>query len=299
MLQIQSQDSQGDTTTVTLTPQQGAQLQSYATRLAGLDLHWLAPADADRGACFAMVPFCSRVSFGKFSYRNQSVVLPSNNPPEAHAIHGHGFQRAWEVIETQRDTVLLGYEYPAQAWLWPYRARLRYRVTGRRLHVEAAVTNLAAATMPLGLGLHPYFPRTRGVVVQAQVAQWLQLDAQLLPVALSDIPPELDLRHGLTLSQQTLDHVFTGWNGTALLTWPASGEAPARQISLQSSCPYLVVWAPDGEDYFCVEGVSNLPDAFNGKVAEYLDGEPGFVQLGPQEVYRCSWTFDPQLQHVD
>lgn len=300
MLQIQSNDEHGDVTTVVLDAQQGGVVVAYSTHTAAGIVDWFTPANAEHPACFAMVPFCSRIANSEFSFENHEVSLTPNNLPEPHAIHGHGFQRAWQVQAQHPNEVVLMYEHEPDAWPWGYRATARYALQGMYLQVEVSVENLSTHNMPVGLGLHPFFSRASGAELQADVAYWLQLNTQLLPTALRPLPAELDLRRGLKLGRFELDHVFTGWQVAALLKWPAveKSELPERRLALQSSCPYLVVWAPPGQDFFCVEGVSNLPDAFNGRVADLLRSEEGFVRLPAHEVYRCTWDFAPQLMGV-
>jgi len=301
VLQIQSEDDRGRLTTVTLNPEQGGAVHTYSSHTAAGEVHWFAPASAERPACFPMVPFCSRIKDGIFTYENQRVELIPNNPPEPHAIHGFGFQQPWRIQHQQASRVVLGFEHPADAWPWHHRVTAAYAVRGMCLSVEMTVENLSARAMPLGLGLHPYFPCSRTTELQADCSRWLELDRELLPVALRTLPAGLDVRAGIRPAVAALDHVFTGWQGTARIEWPGvpDADAPQRTLLMRSSCPYLVVWAPPAQDFFCAEGVSNLPDAFNVDVARLLDGRTGYVRLEGRGVHRATWEFVPHLDGIE
>ena len=303
MLQIQSLDEQGCVTRVELDPSAGAVVRSYVTQAPGRELQWFVPASAKQPACFAMVPFCSRIDQANFFFEEQQVSLTPNNLPEPHAIHGHGFQRSWQVLEADPDTVLLGYSYPQDAWPWRYRTRLRYTLRGRALRVDLAVQNLSARTMPVGLGLHPYLPCGGRTRLRAQVSQRLQLDAALLPLALTALDEGAAFSElaaeGILPGTRALDHVFLGWDGQACVEWPEDTEADVSldgmRMNISSSCPYLVIWSPTKADFVCVEGVSNLPDAFNGRVAALLEIDEGFTRLPPQAEHTAWWCFHPEL----
>src|SRR5262245_57109797 len=53
--------------------------------------------DPRLAGCFPLVPFSNRIADAKFRFRGQIYELPRNFPPEPHAIHGQGWQHAWEV----------------------------------------------------------------------------------------------------------------------------------------------------------------------------------------------------------
>ena len=158
MLQIQSLDAQQRKTTLEIDPVSGGVVCSYVTECADGLRHWFAPADETRPACFAMVPFCSRIAHGTFDFAGQTIRLRANNPPEPHAIHGHGLMRSWQVLEHRETEVMMGFEHEPDEWPWRYRATARYALRGMSMRVELALYNLSARIMPVGLGLHPFLP---------------------------------------------------------------------------------------------------------------------------------------------
>ena len=115
--------------------------------------------------------------------------------------------------------------------------------------------------MPVGLGFHPYFPRTPRCRLSARVDAMWATDAEVMPTSLVDADPRLGAAHGLPVAEVTLDNAFTGWHRQATITWPERGA----RLLLDADAPlgFLVVYSPAGRDYFCVEPVSHCTDAFN------------------------------------
>jgi aldose 1-epimerase len=239
----------------------------WADAAGGLD--WLRPATtadlaarlADRLAGFPLVPFSNRVRAGRFEFGGRVVRLPLNRLPERHAQHGHGWQAAWHVVEHDDLHLAIVYEHAAGAWPFPYRARQDYTLAEDELRVTLSVDNVGPEAMPVGLGLHPYFPRTPHCRLRAVVDAMWAADDEVMPTALVRADPRLESGEGLPLGDVALDNVFTGWQRQATIDWP---ERRAR-LSIDTDPPlgFLVVYSPPGEDFFCVEPVSHCTDAFN------------------------------------
>ena len=293
LLALSSQSVDFGQTQVLIDPAHGAVILGYASHLDGQTWHWLAPSGSgdsaqDRVASFVMVPFCSRICDGRFSYAGFEVVLPANNLPERHPIHGHGFRRAWQVLEQSSHALTLGYTHAGDAWPWSYAVSLNLELEGASLLISAALHNTSAASMPAGLGFHPFFPRKAQTRIFASVTQWLPLDAQLMPLTPQELPKDLTLHDGYVLGEAALDHVFVGWTGSARIQWPAWNAELTLTSSPQPS--HLVLWAPKGEDYFCLEPVSNLPDGFN-----HPELPDSFVDIPPDGIHNMHWRLTPKL----
>jgi len=82
---------------LTLAPSIGGAVTRYWLERDGATWEWLRPAPVM--AAFPLVPYSNRIREGRFAFRGRTVALPLNRPPERHAIHGHGWQARWQVIE--------------------------------------------------------------------------------------------------------------------------------------------------------------------------------------------------------
>ena len=282
-----------------IAPSIGGSITHYHWVDASRRHDWLRPASgadlasgmAGQLACFPLVPFSNRIRGGRFAFGGHAVQLPLNQAPEPHAEHGHGWQAVWTVVERAADRLALEYDHPADAWPFPYRARQDFVLSDDEFRVTLTVENRGRETMPVGLGLHPYFPRTAGCRLSARVDRMWAIDDEVMPTTLVDADPRFGEGDGLPVADTALDNVFTGWQRQARIFWP---ERNARlTIDADSPLAFLVVYSPAGEDFFCAEPVSHCTDAFN------LDAQgrddTGMLTLEPGASLSATVRFRPSL----
>ena len=280
-------------------PSAGGSITRYGWESGDGSLEWLRPASADDlanavptgMACFPLVPFSNRIRNGRFAFGGREIHLLPNFPPEPHTIHGHGWQTDWEVEDQAPNRLTIGYSHPADQWPWPYSAHLTFVLTEIFLEVEIGVTNEGTEPMPAGLGLHPYFVRTPATKLTAEVnGVWLS-DEHSMPTELVPLPADRRLDRGINPSDVSLDHNFAGWAGTALVEWP---DRNARlSIRGDEIFKFLVVYTPPGEEFACVEPVSNVLDAFN--LAQGGRSDTGMIVVDPGETVGGIVTFAPEF----
>ena len=125
--------------------------------------------------------------------------------------------------------------------------------------------------MPAGLGLHPYFPRRPGARLWARVGG--VFPGPDLPA--SPPPTGWNWNEDQRIDAP-VDHQFDGWGGLARVTWPDLGLV----LEMSSEVRFLVVYAPPGEAYFCVEPVGHQLNAVNLSSG---GGGHGMTVLAPGE----------------
>ena len=234
--------------------------------------------------CFPLVPFSNRIRDGRFTFQGRSVTLPPNFPPEPHAIHGHGWRAAWDVVDQDDASLTIEYRHAADAWPFPYRTRQRFSLTDGRLDVEFLVANEgndSTGPMPVGFGLHPYFVRTPGTRLRVGVERMWKTDTQSMPSELVPVPPEIPLASkGISPDDVSLDANFLGFGGRADIEWPEHDLS----LRLEANGPFAccVVYTPPGQPFFCAEPVTNCIDAFNLAAAGRQDTGMLVVAAGQQ-----------------
>ncbi len=280
--------------TLDVFPEIGGAIGAYYAFAEGLRLDWLRPADdaaIARGdvegmGCFPLVPFSNRVRDGRFVFDGvEAFILPVPGP---HAEHGHGWRRPWRTIAQGPSWLTIEFEMHDADWPFPYRARQNFRLSADRLDVTLSIENQGARAMPIGLGLHPYFPRTPQCRLSARVAGMWNVDAEVMPIDLAAPPPhDADPGRALAPDDVELDNCFAGWDGDARIDWPERGA----WLTLHAGKPlrHLVVYSPRGETYFCVEPVSHCTDAFN--LAAKGMADTGMLRLEPDEAIAATTIF--------
>lgn len=261
---------------------------------------WLRPTspeaaagdDSNLTACYPLVPFFGRIRDGRLDTARGPIHLRLNRPGIPHAVHGHGWQAAWTVEHLNGADASLVLIHERDDWPWRYAARQTFALDesgGLRLELEA--TNLDDAPMPIGLGLHTFFPRVEGAAVQARLTHRWTSDPQLMPLEREPLGPDLDFSRGLAVDDLDLDHVFEGWDGTAVISLPRRGR-----LHLRAEPPpgFAVVVARPGRSFFVFEPVTHNTDAFN-RAASGEDGT-GAALLAPGESRRLTLSLRPEVE---
>ncbi len=256
-----------------LAPAAGGRIAAFKWRdidvIQPADLHGLTTENPLDLGSFPMVPFGGRIAAGRFEFDGRIVSLSPNLADQPHAIHGQGWQRVWQCTAQSVNAAQLSFDHPAGEWPWAYRAEQTYQLRQNRLIQTLSIENRADTPMPAGLGLHPYFPRTADMQLRAQIEGYFPNDAEMLPTSQTAAPKAWDWTKGRTLTP-SVDHQFTGWNGGAEIWWPSRGVHVA--MTTQPPMDYLVVYAPPGQDYACIEPVSHANNALNRSTNGTRDG---------------------------
>lgn len=228
-----------------------------------------APCDARDFAGFPLVPFSGRISNGRFRFGERDIQLPSNFPPEPHAIHGQGWQSAWGLSSVDDTSVSLRLEYEGREWPWAYDAEQVFELGEGHLKVTLSLTNMSDVAMPAGLGWHPYFPLSDALVEADVTSIWATNDGSI-PDETEALGANNDIRSARSVSELNLDNAFSVGSGDVCLRWPTAGKRV--RISSDPLFQTLIVYTPVGEPYFCVEPVSHAPNAVNSSLGADVTG---------------------------
>lgn len=213
---------------------------------------------------YPLVPYSNRLRDNGFTFRGQTYDLPVAF--NGQAIHGVGWRRPWQVIARAADRATMAYEHAPDAdWPFAFRAEQAFVLDAGGLSCRFTVTNLAPHEAPLGFGPHPFFARPPGTRLRfAAACVWLQ-DAKRITTTSAPVPPEWDFSRERPIGETVLDHCFTDWGGRADILLPYA------RVELTAEAPFrhLIVFLPEGRDFFAVEPVTNLTDGLNR-----MDSEP-------------------------
>lgn len=211
-------------------------------------------------ACFPLVPYANRIAHGRFSFAGREHRVPLNFGDHPHSLHGLGWHRPWQVTEADGGKAKLVHLHAGgPGWPWRYRAEQIFRLDETGLRIELAVTNEDREATPVGLGFHPYFPagaQTRLAFHSEQV--WL-VDDTILPTHPAAADQLGAWSTGASIaSARSVDHSYGDWDGEVLIT-----EAGQTIRLTAHGARHLHLYIPPGQDFFCAEPVSHLPDALN------------------------------------
>jgi aldose 1-epimerase len=282
-----------------LWPSIGGGVASFAWQQAGRRIELMRRAtprallerDVRYLASFPLFPFSNRIKDGQFTFGGRSVELVRNTPPD-HPIHGHVWQRPSTARAVSSSSAELVCGYPGADWPWAYTATQRFALAPGALTVELEITNDSDQPMPCGLGMHPYYDRTERVRLRAQAPlRWVG-SQYLLPEWSEPVPAAWDFAQARELSPLAeMDGCFGQFGGVARLEWPEKGVA--LSIEAEAIFGVMIVYVPAGQDFFCLETVSNVNDAFNLE-ARGVPGN-GTLVLAPGHSVRGRIVYRPSL----
>ncbi len=235
--------------------------------LRGLEPGGGAPI-ASQLACFPLVPWSNRIGTAGFEFEGRRIDLVPNRVGEPCPIHGEGWQQPWRVTANTDASVELILDRRG-GFPFAYEAQLRYALDGPALDVRLEVRNCGDATLPFGLGLHPWMPRSEGVMLRAAALSTWRRGADGLPVEQIAIPEGWDFSSLRGLPADGIDNVFSGWDGVAEMVWPESGQ----RLLISADMGYYIVYTRPGADFFCFEPVDHMINAHN------LEGGPALHGL--------------------
>jgi aldose 1-epimerase len=272
---------QNEIVALRLAPGLGGGVQSFRWR--GCDVFHTRPSAAGPLAlgCFTLSPFSGRIAQGRFAAHGRAITLNRNHPSDPdhpHTLHGFDWLAPFETAEATEMRAVMRRRSEGE-WPWRFETQQVFTLTNNGYRHAVSITNLAAEPMPAGLGLHPYFPKADARLTLEVDGVW-ETEKEPIPShrrALSKSPGWLD--------GAAIDHCFTGRRGSILIDWPSH----RLTIEPDPAFSFAVVFTPAGEDYFCVEPVSHMPNAVNRTEPP---AETGLRWLAPGERWTTSTAFE-------
>lgn len=267
---------------VVIGPEFGGAVLCYYTIRNKKKIHWF----NNRFLSFPLAPFCNRIRAGKFTFANKQFSLAQNAPP--HSLHGSAWQGSWQLKKKTGNACAIYYqEKTSPLSPFSYKIEQSFILTKSLLSIQLRLTNIGEETLPFGLGFHPYFGCNEITIVQAKTDSIWLTDKSLMPTKLVRNSMVKRLSDGLKPAQINLDNSFTGWQRKAWIFWPE--ETRQMKISATSPLDYLCIYSP-GDGSFCVEPVSNVPDAFNLMAKGHSNH--GSLILEPQQKIKAQVSFE-------
>ncbi|APW41291.1 aldose 1-epimerase [Rhodoferax saidenbachensis] len=228
---------------------------------------------------YPLVPFSNRIGHGQLQWAGTSHPLVKNFEPEAHAIHGIGWERPWEVLESSAQFAMLSFEHKADtAWPFDFDSSQVFKISDNALEMTLSITNQSQVSAPVGLGWHPYFAKHPGSrVAFAATGRW--------EMGTDKLPTHHAAHTGLDndCATLTVDHCFDGWNGTLRL------EDSVLRTEVTSALSRIVVFTTPERDNIAIEPVSHINNALNLMAQTSASAESlGVVILQPGDTYSCA-----------
>lgn len=236
-------------------------------RLPNADPGW------DQWGCFPLLPWSNRIPGGRLRFGDIDAQLPVN-AADGSAIHGLVADVPWTVVEASGRAV----ELEVLTQIDPYRVRGRqsFELLADRLHLTLSVTNEGDRSVPVGIGIHPWFHH--GAVRLPADQIW---PGEPLPTG----PPQpvdgpRDLRSAAVPIE--MDACFTGLTDTV-------ADVPGACLRWERPVTNVVVYTGE-PGWICVEPVTMPNDGFS--LAPDLAATHGVRMLEPGASMKVRYQFE-------
>lgn len=252
-----------------------------------------------------LFPFPNRVRGGTYRFEGATYQLDINETTRGNHIHGLVNRRAWQTEATGTDTRIGAWhrasydlrDDPEAQRQYPFGAVITVTTSlhNRCLTQVTLVENRGEGRLPMGYGIHPWFPVTLSDAPREEThvyvpgaAIW-ELEA-LVPNGrvVSVEHTNLDLREWPPIADRELDHVYTrverrpdGWSEAGIL-YPDAG----LRLLVEASPNFRewVIFAPPARPVVCLEPYTGTTNAVNlandGVDAGLIVVEPGSSWTG-------------------
>jgi aldose 1-epimerase len=253
-------------TELVVAPECGARIVSF--RVDGRDV--LRPASTEAlasampygFAAFPLMPYSGPIFSDGFRFGDWHP-LARNVPMEPTATHGEAWIRPWRTTARSDTSMSVAVDYCPTSVSFPFawRGAMTFTIEAERLTVGMTLTNRDHRAMPAGFGIHPYFPKTPGTILQFDCTGVWPPDApEAVALGCGPIEPGLDFRAGQDVGSIVFDRCFEGWDGPATLTAP---DGFTTTIEADATFGKLQIYDAWDYPYICIEPVSNANDGFN------------------------------------
>jgi aldose 1-epimerase len=271
----------------------GGAIARYMWR--GIDILRRAPdtAIADRNVrlmgSYVLMPYSNRIGNAVLTMAGRRYALRQNFPPEPHAIHGFGWQRAWCLDQHAENAAHLSLNHEVDdSWPFACDSQQSIRLHNDELLLGLTVTNRDARTMPAGLGFHTFFPLTEETQLQTVWEGIWQTDENRLPKLWEPTSSTTDFSQSRSVLGWRIDNCFTSWERSAVLQYAHHQVA----IAASEECQNIVAYAPgDERKFIALEPVTNINNGF--ALAEGGNLNTGVRYLAQGESLTISMSIKP------
>jgi len=274
----------------------GAQLHSVKDRAAKTEYLWQGDPAVWYGQAPVLFPIVGRLKDDRYRWQGREYTMPK---------HGFARKSRFRLLECQGGRVAFILESSDETracYPFEFALALTYRLEGRALAAEAAVTNKGGGDMYFSLGAHPGFNCAMGDILRFDLpetldSQWIDDEAMLAGGGY----PVLENATDITIHKHLFDRdalILQGMKSRRV-TLMRKGEATIRFDI--GGAPVLGVWAKPGAPYVCIEPWFGLndsneytPDTHPNEPAG-SPGTPDFSQkpliqrLGPGGAFTQFW----------
>ena len=259
-----------------ISPEMGASITKFCDRKKNKDIFRPFPKTKKitKNNCyfsgyFATVPYFGVIHKNTFFYKNKYIKLSRTHPLEPDTIHGEGWIKKWKVIKQSKTSVELMYVHQGKkSFPHKYQTWQKFSLNKKSLNISIKITNLDDLSFDCGIGFHPWFNISAKSKIFSNNFSYIENNNNNFK------QKKLTVAKSLNLNKHKIDKTFLNWNGKSKLIL---NKDISLEIINKKNINNLHVYTPPKENFFCIEPITNIGDAF--QIKKYSKEYTGLTNL--------------------
>ena len=231
---------------------------------------------------FATVPYFGAIANKTFLYKKKYVSLPKTHPLEPDTIHGEGWVNKWKIKSKSKISTELVFNHGGKkGFPFKYQVNQEFALKNKSLFINISITNIDKESFNCGIGFHPWFNITKFSRIYSNNFTYIKEYPKKV------YKKKLFSRNNfLDLNKFKIDKTFIDWNGKAKLK---INKDTTIEIKNKKNINNLHVYSPPNENFFCIEPVTNIGDAY--MIKKYSKIYQGLKVLKPNKKFEAKVEF--------
>ena len=275
-----------------ISPDMGASIISFIEKKNKLDI--FRPFDQKKKinkynsyftGYFATIPYFGIVRKKSFyDYKKCDYIsLQKNHILEPGTIHGEGWVNKWKISKLSKSSIEFFFNHSGrEGFPCAYKAIQKFKLIKNSLIISISIKNLDKYPFDCGIGFHPWFNIDKNSKIYSNTFNYLkkQKSNTFKKIKYSN-------KRFLDLNLCKIDKTFLNWSGKSKLI---ISKDVSLNIINNMNIKNLHVYSPPKENFFCVEPVTNITDAFYLK--KMGRKEHGLIYLKPNNKFKAVCEFE-------
>ena len=209
--------------------------------------------------------------------------LQKNHILEPETIHGEGWVSKWKINKFTQNSIELSLNHNgSKGFPRLYKATQKFKLTKNSLIISISIENLDKYSFDCGIGFHPWFNIDKCSKIYSNSFICLQ-NKELNTFEKINFSNQ----RFLDLNKYKIDKTFLNWNGKSKLI--INNDVTLNIIN-NKNIKNLHVYSPPKENFFCIEPVTNVTDAYYLK--KMGRKEHGLIALRPNKKFKAVCEFE-------
>ena len=234
---------------------------------------------------FSTIPYFGNIreksfyNYGKREY----ISLQRTHILEPGTIHGEGWVNKWKVNKLTPSSIELYFNHKGKkGFSCSYKSTQKFKLIKNSLIISISIENLDEHSFDCGIGFHPWFNIDKNSKIYSNSFNCLEKKKSnnFNKIKYSN-------KKFLDLNINKIDKTFLNWNGKSKLI---INNDVSLNIINGKNVKNLHVYSPPKEDFFCIEPVTNITDAYYLKKIGRKDH--GLTTLKPNKKFKAVCEFE-------